>query len=167
MTITPGLTTQVSDVPYLKNKNDVEAVIKGIENLQKNLANVKDLKFLVPPPTTTARKYVEGVSPLLPHPFAYTFPSCDVANTIVQMLVSTSNRRANHWIGSNKMGTADGRKGGDCVVDTNTKVYGTDNVFVVDASIFPGMITTNPSAYIMTVSEMAFRKIMALPIGQM
>lgn len=79
------------------------------------------------------------------------------------MLVSPSNRRANHWIGTNKMGTQDGRQnGGDAVVDLNTKVWGTDNLFVVDASIFPGMITTNPSAYIVTVAERAAERILAL-----
>jgi cellobiose dehydrogenase (acceptor) len=61
------------------------------------------------------------------------------------------------------MGTKDGRQsGGDAVVDTNTKVWGTDNLFVVDASIFPGMVTPNPSAYIVTVSEKASEKILAL-----
>lgn len=60
------------------------------------------------------------------------------------------------------MGTDDGRSGGTAVVDTNTKVYGTDNIFVVDASIFPGQITTNPSAMIAAVAEQASKKIMAL-----
>lgn len=79
------------------------------------------------------------------------------------MLVSTSNRRANHWIGTNKMGTQDGRQNnGDAVVDLNTKVWGTDNLFVVDASIFPGMISPNPSAYIVTVAERAAERILAL-----
>lgn len=78
------------------------------------------------------------------------------------MIVSYSNRRANHWIGTNKMGTKDGRDGGDAVVDTNTKVYGTDNLFVVDASIFPGMVTTNPSSYVVTVAEHASQKILGL-----
>jgi cellobiose dehydrogenase (acceptor) len=48
------------------------------------------------------------------------------------------------------------------VVDTNTKVWGTDNLFVVDASIFPGMVTTNPSAYIVVAAEHAAQKILAL-----
>lgn len=48
------------------------------------------------------------------------------------------------------------------MVDTNTKVYGTDNLFVVDASIFPGMVTANPSAYIMVVAEHAAEKILNL-----
>lgn len=81
--------------------------------------------------------------------------------------MSWANRRANHWIGSNKLGTDDGRtKNGTAVVDKNTKVYGTDNIFVVDASIFPGMVTTNPSAYIVTASEHASEKILALPVAK-
>jgi cellobiose dehydrogenase (acceptor) len=78
------------------------------------------------------------------------------------MVVSYSNRRANHWIGTNKLGTNDGRNGGSAVVDTNTKVWGTDNLFVVDASIFPGMVTTNPSAYIVVAAEHASQKILGL-----
>lgn len=61
------------------------------------------------------------------------------------------------------MGTDDGRKAdGTAVVDTNAKVYGTDNLFVVDASIFPGHITGNPSAMITIASEQAADKILAL-----
>lgn len=60
------------------------------------------------------------------------------------------------------MGSDDGRNGGSAVVDTNTKVYGTDNLFVVDASIFPGHVTTNPSAYIVIAAEKASEKILAL-----
>jgi hypothetical protein len=80
------------------------------------------------------------------------------------MVVATGNRRANHWIGSAKLGTDDGQIGGTAVVDLNTKVYGTDNLFVVDASIFPGMVSTNPSALIVTASEHASEKILALPL---
>ena len=79
------------------------------------------------------------------------------------MVVSYSNRRSNHWMGTNKIGTDDGRAGGTAVVDLNTKVYGTDNLFVVDASIFPGTPTTNPSSYIVTAAEHASQKILALP----
>lgn len=79
------------------------------------------------------------------------------------MVVATGNRRANHWIGTAKIGPDDGRNGGTAVVDLNTKVYGTDNLFVVDASIFPGMVTTNPSALIVIAAEQAAMKIRALP----
>jgi cellobiose dehydrogenase (acceptor) len=41
-------------------------------------------------------------------------------------------------------------------------VYGTDNLFVVDASIFPGMPTGNPSAMIVIASEQAAGRILAL-----
>lgn len=78
------------------------------------------------------------------------------------MIVSTSNRRANHWIGTNKIGADDGRSNGEAVVDLNTKVWGTDNLFVVDASIIPGMVTTNPSSYVVTLSEHASQKILDL-----
>jgi cellobiose dehydrogenase (acceptor) len=63
-----------------------------------------------------------------------------------------------------KMGTDDGRTlEGTAVVDTNTKIYGTDNMFVVDASIWPGMPPTNPSALIVTASERASELIMVMP----
>ncbi len=84
------------------------------------------------------------------------------ANNASQLPNTPSKRRANHWIGSCKMGTDDGRLGGSAVVDTNTKVYGTDNLFVVDASVFPGMVTGNPSAAIVVVAEKAFERITAL-----
>ncbi|KAG9255545.1 cellobiose dehydrogenase-like protein [Emericellopsis atlantica] len=139
MTITSSLSTVVSDVPYLKNQQDVEAVIKGIENLQEAMAGYEGIEWLSPSPDETAREFVEN------------------------MAVSPSNRRANHWIGTNKMGTHDGRQNnGDAVVDLNARVWGTDNIFVVDASIFPGMITPNPTAYIITVAERASERILAM-----
>jgi choline dehydrogenase-like flavoprotein len=67
-------------------------------------------------------------------------------------------------MGTAKMGSDDGRSGGTGVVDPNNKVYGTDNLFVMDASIFPGMMTGNPSAMIVIASEHAAERIMALEI---
>jgi cellobiose dehydrogenase (acceptor) len=79
------------------------------------------------------------------------------------MLVSYSNRRSNHWMGTAKLGTDDGRtNSGTAVVDLNAKVYGTDNLFVVDASIFPGMPSTNPSSLIVVAAERASERILAL-----
>ncbi|ORY64787.1 fungal cellulose binding domain-containing protein [Pseudomassariella vexata] len=138
MTITNSLNTVVSTLPYLNDKNDVLAVIQGIKNLQDALKNVANLTWEFPDADTSVEDYVNN------------------------MLVSYTNRRSNHWIGANKMGTDDGRSGGSAVVDTNTKVYGTDNLFVVDASIFPGHVTTNPSSYIVTVAERAYERISAL-----
>jgi cellobiose dehydrogenase (acceptor) len=61
MTITPSLTTIVSDVPYLKDPNDKEAVIQGIVNLQNALKNVANLTWNFPDPSTSARDYVDNV----------------------------------------------------------------------------------------------------------
>ncbi len=72
MTITPALTTIVSDVPYLKDANDKEAVIQGITNLKNALKNVAGLVWTYPNATTTPRDYVNNVRPpfsLPPSPF--------------------------------------------------------------------------------------------------
>ncbi|KAK3682730.1 carbohydrate-binding module family 1 protein [Podospora appendiculata] len=138
MTITPNLGTVVSDVPYLKDANDKAAVIQGIVNLQNALKTVKNLTWNYPNASVSAADYVNN------------------------MVVSYSNRRSNHWMGTAKIGTDDGRSGGSAVVDLNTKVYGTDNLFVVDASIFPGVPTTNPSSYIVIAAEQASQRILAL-----
>lgn len=79
----------------------------------------------------------------------------------MQYPITTSDRTANHWMGSCKMGEDDGRKeNGSAVVDLDTKVYGTDNLFVVDAGVFPGMVTCNPTALIMSVAEKAAEKLL-------
>ncbi|KAI3337680.1 fungal cellulose binding domain-containing protein [Ustulina deusta] len=138
MTITKALTTVVSTLPYLQDENDVLAVIQGIKNLQSAMKGVGSLTWALPDPDTSVEDFVNN------------------------MVVSYSNRRANHWIGTSKLGTDDGRLGGSAVVDLNTQVYGTDNLFVVDASIFPGHVTANPTAYIVIASEHAAERILAL-----
>lgn len=49
-------------------------------------------------------------------------------------------KTGSHYVGTAKMGTK-GQAG--VVVDTDTKVYGTDNLFVVDASIHPDLPTVS------------------------
>ncbi|KAG8683270.1 hypothetical protein FRC09_016182, partial [Ceratobasidium sp. 395] len=68
---------------------------------------------------------------------------------------------SNHWTGSTKIGTSSSSS----VVDTNTKVWNTNNLFVVDAGILPGMPTGNPTGAILTMAEMAVAKILALSGG--
>ncbi|KZM20736.1 Cellobiose dehydrogenase (acceptor) [Ascochyta rabiei] len=70
-----------------------------------------------------------------------------------------------HWVGTTKMGIDDGRSNGTSVVDTDTKVYGTDNLFVVDASIHPDLPTGNTQAIIMVVAEHAAEKIAAFKVA--
>jgi cellobiose dehydrogenase (acceptor) len=83
-------------------------------------------------------------------------------NRLHQIPATTASRGSNHWTGSCTIGTDDGRSGGKAVVDLDTKVYGTDNLFVVDASIFPGQVTGNPTGAIMMVAEHAADRILAL-----
>lgn len=75
------------------------------------------------------------------------------------------SRNSNHWVGSCTIGEKDGREGGNAVVDLDTKVYGMDNLFVVDASIFPGITTGNPSAAIISVAERAAERILGLKVS--
>ncbi|KAI0478626.1 fungal cellulose binding domain-containing protein [Xylariaceae sp. FL0804] len=143
MTITEDLTTVVSTLPYLHDPNDVQAVIQGIINLQNSLKTVANLTWTYPADNTTVEDFVNN------------------------MLVSYTNRRSNHWIGTSKLGTDDGRvNNGTAVVDLNAQVYGTDNLFVVDASIFPGLPSTNPSALIVVAAEHATERILALATPQ-
>ncbi|KAI1344937.1 cellobiose dehydrogenase [Xylariaceae sp. FL0016] len=142
MTLQPTLSTKVSDAPYLKDKVDAEIVVKGIESLRKAITGYTNLKWAFPASNVTSQAYVDSI------------------------VVSAAKRRANHWMGTNKMGLDDGRKdNGTAVVDLDCKVYGTDNLFVVDASIFPGMVSANPSAMIVTAAENAAERILALGAG--
>ena len=140
-TITPGLNMQVSAIPY-GDPTDMAALAKAIDNIVAALKPVKDLTWIYPPPGQNGAAYLA---------------------TIPLNVASVGERRSNHWIGTAKIGINSGPQGGDSVVDLNTKVYGTDNIFVVDGSIFPGIMSTNPSALIVTVAEKASDKILALP----
>ncbi|CAO2654539.1 Nn.00g112720.m01.CDS01 [Neocucurbitaria sp. VM-36] len=138
MTIMPNMNTRVSVAPYLRDKNDKEAVIQGIEFVRGVLSQIHNLTWIVPSVNQTTSAFVNSVP------------------------ATTGSRGSNHWTGSCTIGSDDGRSGGKAVVDLDAKVYGTDNLFVVDASIFPGMTTGNPSGAIITVAERAAERILAL-----
>jgi len=136
--ISSTLTTSIITPPYLKNEGDIQAVIKGLNSLMVAAKKISGVTFLFPSPDQTAEDYVRSYG---------------------------GGQGANHWLGSCKMGSEDGRGSGGTsgsVVDFNTKVYGTDNLFVVDASVFPGQVTTNPTAPIMVMAERAAERILAL-----
>ncbi|KEP50510.1 cellobiose dehydrogenase [Rhizoctonia solani 123E] len=77
--------------------------------------------------------------------------------THVTQMVDSSN----HWTGSTKIGTSSSSS----VVDANTKVWNTNNLFVVDSGIIPGMPTGNPQGAIFVMAENAVPKILALAGG--
>ncbi|KAI0394499.1 cellobiose dehydrogenase [Xylariaceae sp. FL0594] len=129
MVITPALNTRVATPPYLRDAADREAVIKGLENVQRYFGTIANLTWIRPAEGQNASAYVDSI-PATP-----------------------SARCSNHWIGTARMGS---------VVDADTRVYGTDNVFVVDAAIFPGMMTGNPSAMVVAAAERAAERILGL-----
>ncbi|KAM0559941.1 hypothetical protein ACHAPJ_003893 [Fusarium lateritium] len=61
-----------------------------------------------------------------------------------------------HYVGTARMGA---ENDGNSVVDTDAKVWGTENLFVVDASIHPDLPTGNTQAIVMVAAEHAAAKI--------
>lgn len=114
LSINGALGIFVSKAPYLQNDADTGAVIAGIKSMMASIKKNPQIEFQVPNVNQTVEEYVASL------------PKTPAA------------RRANHWIGTAKIGTDSGLKGGTAVVDLNTQVYGTENIHVVDASIFPG-----------------------------
>ncbi|KAG9121821.1 hypothetical protein FRC07_002065, partial [Ceratobasidium sp. 392] len=78
--------------------------------------------------------------------------------TSIESHVTSTVRGSNHWIGSTVIGT----NSSSSVVDLNTKVWNTKNLFIVDAGIVPGMPMGNPTGALLVSAEMASKKILAL-----
>jgi cellobiose dehydrogenase (acceptor) len=141
--ITSSLDMTIDTKPYATSGPDREAVIQGVQNILDAIeaageVNGTAITVLQPASGQTAEDYVDSYA---------------------------QDRGSNHWLGSARLGTDDGTQGNGTsgsVVDLNTKVYGTDNIFVVDASIFPGLPATNPSAPLLIAAEHAIKKILAL-----
>ncbi|EPS40417.1 hypothetical protein H072_5775 [Dactylellina haptotyla CBS 200.50] len=138
LTIQPSLNTVVDVLPYLNTQADIDAKVKAIQSWINVANNYPNLTFVYPVKGQNASDYLTNY---------------------------VGGHGSNHWMGTCRMGTDDGRAGGKAVVDTNTQVWGTLNLFVVDASIFPSTITANPSAYILSVAERAAAKILALALN--
>lgn len=83
----------------------------------------------------------------------------DSSVTGASLVASSTYTQGDHFVGTAIMGTADD---GTAVVDTDTKVYGTDNLFVVDGSIHPDLPTGNTQAIIMVAAEKAAERIIAV-----
>ncbi|KAI6708036.1 cellobiose dehydrogenase [Diplocarpon mali] len=83
-------------------------------------------------------------------------------NATSASILSAEPQDVVHMVGTARIGTDDGRTGGSAVVDLDTKVYGTDNLFVIDASIHPDVPVGNTQAIVMVVAERAVERIVAL-----
>lgn len=149
-TIEKGLNMVVSTLPW-GNADDLAATAIALDHMAEALTQVPGLTYLYGPLASTSSAQS-----------AANLTGAEFLATVPLTYANIGARRANHWLGTAKIGTDSGLQNGTSVVDTNTKVYGTDNIFVVDASIFPGMPSTNPSALIVTVAEHASDLILAL-----
>ncbi|KAK0188426.1 hypothetical protein F5146DRAFT_933025 [Armillaria mellea] len=86
-----------------------------------------------------------------------TVLSISADNVTAESLTETYTTGA-HWAASYAMGATND---GSSVVDTDTRVWGTDNLFIADASIHPDLPIGNIQATIMVVAEKAAEKILA------
>ncbi|QRW04595.1 GMC oxidoreductase [Ceratobasidium sp. AG-Ba] len=68
---------------------------------------------------------------------------------------------SNHWTASTRIGN----NSTTSVVDPNTKVWNTNNLFIVDAGIYPGAFVANPQGSLMVMAEIAAAKILGLGGG--
>ncbi|KAI9047352.1 hypothetical protein LZ554_008799 [Drepanopeziza brunnea f. sp. 'monogermtubi'] len=82
--------------------------------------------------------------------------------TAAEYLNASTVSNGFHVVGSTKMGSDDGRQNGTACVDLDTKVYGTDNLFIVDASFHPDLPSGNTQAQVMVAAEQAIERIIAL-----
>jgi cellobiose dehydrogenase (acceptor) len=109
LSINGALNIFVSKAPYLQTKEDLAAITTSLKNMQKVIARNPEITWEVPAANVTMEDYLASL-PTTP-----------------------AKRRANHWIGTSKIGTDSGLTGGTSVVDVNTKVYGTG----MFSSLFP------------------------------
>lgn len=52
----------VSTLPYLREQDDIDAVVAGIKNMQEILSAIPDLEWSYPPANTSAADFVADVS---------------------------------------------------------------------------------------------------------
>lgn len=118
-------------VPYFNNSVDLEVAIASMQSMLDMLNGDETVTVAFPPKGKSA------------------------AQMFAELPVTTSARTSNHWTGTCKMGLDSGVTGGSSVVDQAAKVYSTDNLYVVDASIIPGYTSANPCALVASLAERA------------
>ncbi|KZP28042.1 hypothetical protein FIBSPDRAFT_1039750 [Athelia psychrophila] len=121
--------------PWFTDPVDKSTLITAIKDLLTTVGDVPGLTLITPDNKTSITDYVNNYDP--------------------------GTLDSNHWVGSNSIG-ANSTVG---VVDVNTKVFGTNNLFIVDASIIPALPMGNPHGALMSMAEQASAKILALAGG--
>ncbi|TFK46998.1 the flavin domain of cellobiose dehydrogenase [Heliocybe sulcata] len=128
--INGSLTVLPIEYPWFTDPVDKETLITALEDFVAGVKQVQGLTLITPDNTTTIVDYVNNYNP--------------------------TSMSSNHWVGSNRISTS----ASTGVVDPNCKVFGTDNLFIVDASIVPSLPTGNPQGAIMSAAEQAVVKIL-------
>ncbi|KAF8066812.1 cellobiose dehydrogenase [Lyophyllum atratum] len=132
--IDAGMTARALVDPWFTDPIDKAVLITGLNDIVSNIKSVPGLTLITPDSTTSIATYVNKYDP--------------------------SGLNSNHWVGSNSIGTVAGK----AVVDENTKVFNTNNLFVIDVGI-PQMPMSNPHATIMSAAEQGVARILALAGG--
>ncbi|KAJ8916103.1 hypothetical protein NQ315_004469 [Exocentrus adspersus] len=127
----------VIDPKYLSRKEDVEILLKGIE-LIKNLVKTEHMQ-------TFGAKFNTNIFPGCE---SFEFDSKAYWECYVRHLTITSY----HPVGTCKMGH---EQDPTSVVDYSFKVKGTNNLYVVDASVIPTITSGNINAAVLMLAEMA------------
>ncbi|KAI0746657.1 cellobiose dehydrogenase [Daedaleopsis nitida] len=133
--IDAGLTGKPIDNPWLTDPVDKVVLLQALNDVVSSMKSVANLTMITPDATMTIEEYIDAYSP------------------------ATMN--SNHWVGAAKIGSSSS----NAVVDQNVKVFNTDNLFVVDASIIPALPIGNPHGQLMSAAEQAAAKILALAGG--
>jgi len=114
-----------------------------------------DLKKIVDGLMTTGEIMLAGgAASVLPHTFAYhEFRNSAELSQLPNLIRSNADITlgTGHPQGGNVL-SADARRG---VVDPEFKVYGYDNLYVCDASVFPSSIGVNPQLTVMALADYA------------
>ncbi|KAI0261221.1 cellobiose dehydrogenase [Gloeopeniophorella convolvens] len=133
--VTASLNAQPLVNPWFQDPTDKTVLVTAIKNLVSEVSSVPGLTMITPDNHMTIDQYVDAYDP--------------------------ATMDSNHWVGSAKIGTS----AATAVVDSNVKVFNTNNLFVVDASIIPALPMGNPHGMLMSVAEQATAKILALAGG--
>ncbi|KAI1798304.1 cellobiose dehydrogenase [Ganoderma leucocontextum] len=133
--IDAGLNAKALANPWLTDPTDKTVLLQALHDVVSNINSIANLTLITPDSTMTLEEYVDAYDP--------------------------ATMCSNHWVGSAKIGTS----ASNAVIDENAKVFNTDNLFVVDASIIPSLPMGNPHGMLMSAAEQAVTKILALSGG--
>lgn len=134
------------DPKYLSNKNDRKTLINGLKLV---------LKFV----NTNAMKAIGAyINP-------YHFPGCEThkifTDSYWECYITQLTLSSYHPVGTCSMGLPDPKKS---VVDTNFRVHGLNNLYVIDGSVLPTLPSGNINAAIAMMANVFFENIISTKI---